>query len=177
MFPGKKNHSPSFLNADSVQMQNLPTWPPGASFNRFRLSTWFKIGSNRDTKLWTFYMFAYILYLCEFFKWIKCKKSQPGWHQCQGCSWRPWWRPDPGHRWRGDPTSAHGDGSSAYPCQRAYGGWRKPWVLEITKQSSNARRKTTYLATSAQALFLLRNSTACLVRVKPCTESATTKGT
>merc|ERR1719233_1724176 len=29
----------SFLKADSVQMQNLPTWPPGASFNKFRLST------------------------------------------------------------------------------------------------------------------------------------------
>ena len=33
------------------------------------------------------------------------------------------------------------------------------------------------LVTSAQALFLRRNSTACLVLVKPCTESATTKGT
>ena len=30
---------PCFLNADSVQMQNLPTWPPGASFTRLRLST------------------------------------------------------------------------------------------------------------------------------------------
>ena len=30
---------PSFLKADSVQMQNLPTWPPGASLRRFKAST------------------------------------------------------------------------------------------------------------------------------------------
>merc|ERR1719186_1876008 len=30
----------SFLKTASVQMQNLPTWPPGASLSRFRLSTW-----------------------------------------------------------------------------------------------------------------------------------------
>ena len=35
----KECNKPSFLNADSVQMQNLPTWPPGASFSRFKLST------------------------------------------------------------------------------------------------------------------------------------------
>jgi hypothetical protein len=28
------------LKALSVQMQNLPTWPPGASFRRLSFSTW-----------------------------------------------------------------------------------------------------------------------------------------
>ena len=44
------HHPPSFLNADSVQIQNLPTWPPGASFNRFKLSTWNINALTRDTR-------------------------------------------------------------------------------------------------------------------------------
>jgi hypothetical protein len=46
----KMRDLPSFLKADSVQMQNLPTWPPGASFSRFRASTWIRVGNKKPTK-------------------------------------------------------------------------------------------------------------------------------
>merc|ERR1719186_794728 len=111
----------SFLKAASVQMQNLPTWPPGASLSRFRLSTWMV--------------------------------STPGIFLNALVS--PWSR------------SKITKGPNFWTCL-LFLSFPLPALIRLVEYT---------LATSAQALLRLRNTTASLVLENDWTLSATTSGT